>query len=63
MTTKELAIQALDIIKNHPNLASEINDLFQLAKDVIEEGGSEDHECELALESMHQLVTEKEDQS
>ena len=52
MNLRELANEGSKIVRNNPNLRTEINDLYCLAKDEIEEGGSEDHECELAYSDM-----------
>jgi hypothetical protein len=45
-----------DQIKLYPNLKEEILDFFYLAKDEIEEGGSEYHEVTLAINSIEELT-------
>jgi hypothetical protein len=45
-----------DMIKLYPNLKEEILDFFYLAIDEIEEGGSERHEIELAINSIEELT-------
>jgi hypothetical protein len=45
-----------DQIKLYPNLKEEILDFFYLAIDEIEEGGSERHEIELAINSIEELT-------
>jgi hypothetical protein len=45
-----------DKIKLYPNLKEEILDFYYLAKDEIEEGGSERHEIELAINSIEELT-------
>ena len=45
-----------DKIKLYPNLKEEILDFFYLAIDEIEEGGSERHEIELAINSIEELT-------
>ena len=55
---KQLAMYCLEVISKHPKLASEINELFQLCKDEIEQGGSETHEIELCYGSIKELLEE-----
>lgn len=42
----------------YPNLKEEILDFYYLAKDEIEEGGSEMHEINLAINSINELINE-----
>lgn len=42
----------------YPNLKMEILDFYYLAKDEIEEGGSEHHEINLAMNSINELIEE-----
>lgn len=58
MNISELKAEAIRIIKEIPALKSEIQDLYSLALSEIEEGGSESHECSLALSDMEELVKE-----
>lgn len=46
---KELTKQ---LIADYPQHTEELVDLYQLAVDEIDEGGSEAHECELAFSDM-----------
>ena len=56
MTLQDLRIKSIELVKQYPQHEDQIRDLFFLAQDEIEEGGSEAHECELALSDMEYLV-------
>jgi hypothetical protein len=43
-------------IKEHPQLEGEIRGLYELADTEIEEGGSEIHECSLAVQDIEELL-------
>ena len=58
MNIQTLKAEALKIIKEFPDLADDVKDLFELAMTEIEEGGSESHECQLAINDMEELVKE-----
>lgn len=58
MNLPELKAEAIRIIKAKPELKSEISELYYLAVSEVEEGGSEMHECELALNDMLELEKE-----
>ena len=58
MNIKQLKEHAQGIIQNHPILKDEVVELFELAMTEIEEGGSESHECQLAINDMDELVNE-----
>ncbi len=58
MNTQTLKQEANRIIKEIPALEDEVRDLFDLAMSEIEEGGSESHECQLAINDMEELVKE-----
>lgn len=57
---KKLVEDLRAVIAKHPQLKEQVNDLFQLCKDEIEEGGSEMHEIELCRGSVQELVDEIE---
>jgi len=59
MNLHELKTYAVKMAKENPTLKSEIYDYVQLAIDEIEEGGSEDHECNLAQRDIEFIVNEK----
>ena len=48
----QLKTEAIRIINNNPGYKDEITELYYLAKSEIEDGGSEEHECELAYNDM-----------
>ena len=56
MNLQQLKVEALKIIKEKPELKSEIQDLYSLSISEIEEGGSEMHECQLAYNDMLELI-------
>lgn len=58
MNIQTLKAEATRIIKDWPSLKNEVIDLFELAMTEIEEGGSESHECQLAINDMEELVKE-----
>lgn len=46
----------LQLVANHPEHKEQLMELYQLAVDETEEGGSEAHECELAISDMEYLI-------
>lgn len=58
MNIQTLKAEVTRIIKEVPDLKDEVIDLFELAMTEIEEGGSESHECQLAINDMEELVNE-----
>jgi hypothetical protein len=58
MNLEQLKQMTKQLIVTHPTLKEELVDLFQLAVDEIDEGGSEMHECHLAYQDMMELVDE-----
>lgn len=56
MTLQELRTKSIELVKQYPQYEDQIRDLFFLAQDEIEEGGSEAHECELAISDMEYLI-------
>ena len=50
--------EAKRIIEECPDLESEVLDFVQLAHSEVEEGGSESHECELAINDILELEKE-----
>lgn len=55
---KQLTDYAKEMMVKYPNHKSEIQDIYSLCMDEIEEGGSVEHECQLAMEDIRQLVGE-----
>ena len=60
MTLHELRERSIELAKEHPMYEDQIRDLFVLAQDEIEDGGSEAHECELAISDMESLIMDGE---
>jgi len=58
MTLSDLKKYAEGVSKQYPQIDDEVRDLFFLAQDEIEDGGSEAHECELAVGSIDELIAE-----
>ena len=56
MKIKELVRYCQDSILKYPIIESEIRDFYQLAIDEIEQGGSQEHECELAYFDIKALI-------
>lgn len=56
MTLQELRTKSIELTKQYPQYGDLIRDLFFLAQDKIEEGGSEAHECELAISAMEYVI-------
>jgi len=50
--------EALRLIDMYPKKSEEIRGFYFLAQDEIEEGGSEEHECQLAYNDMLECVNE-----
>jgi hypothetical protein len=57
-TTEELRKHLIQVIKEYPDLKSDIVSLWQLCLDEIEEGGSQIHEIELCLSDVDELIKE-----
>ena len=58
MTLNELSIYTKELTIKYPVLKQELIELYILACDEVEEGGSEAHECELAVSDMDSLIKE-----
>tara|TARA_B110000285_G_C15058850_1_gene581158 strand:- start:533 stop:709 length:177 start_codon:yes stop_codon:yes gene_type:complete len=56
MTLAELKTYAEKLSTENPKHDDTIRDLFFLAKDEVESGESEVHECELAITSMDDAI-------
>jgi hypothetical protein len=62
VNTNELYDWVLKQKKNYPHLAEEMQDLFQLCMDEIEEGSSISNEIYLCEDSIKQLTQDEEDE-
>lgn len=58
MNVQQLKKYCLEKIDQYPNLADEIRDIYSLALSEIEDGESEDNECELAWSDIEDLINE-----
>jgi hypothetical protein len=58
MTMRNLREWVTQKKREHPKLITEIEEFHQLCKDEIEEGGSEQHEIALCMESIADLISE-----
>ena len=60
MSVEELKEKTKESCFDHPEFAEDLMDLYSLALDEIDQGGSTWHECELALSDMEYLINTKE---
>lgn len=58
MTLGQLKTYAEDMSNRYPELNDQIRDLYFLAEMEVEDGESEDHECELAYSDIETLIEE-----
>lgn len=58
MTLKQLKTYVDDMSNRYPEHTDEIIDIYFLACNEVEEGGSETHECELAINDIDYLINE-----
>ena len=58
MTLSELKNYAEGISKQYPQIDEEVRDLYFLAEMEVEDGESENNECELAIGSIKELLTD-----
>ena len=58
MTLENLKKYAEGMSNTYPDLNDEIRDLYFLAEMEVEDGESETNECELAIGSIKQLISE-----
>jgi hypothetical protein len=56
MTLSELKSFTIDLIKQYPQHKGQLTEYYYLAESEVEEGGSIQHECELAERDMIDLV-------
>lgn len=56
MDKKTFKQKTLELMDRYPSYSEEFMDLYQYAMDEIEEGGSEDHECELSYNDMLEIL-------
>ena len=56
MNVQTLKEKTIELLKIHPAYAEEFEALLFLALDEIEDGGSEQHECDLAYNEMLEII-------
>ena len=55
MDLNELKIACFKKIKENPTLRSQVLDIYEMARDEIQDGGSVENEVELAFDSLEEL--------
>jgi hypothetical protein len=55
----ELLLIVKEAINNHPSKRAELIEIFEGARAEIEDGGSIDHEVELAVGAVNELISDK----
>lgn len=58
MNLSSLRVFLKESITKYPQHKSEIMSLYQLCLDEIEEGGSEEHECDLCYRDVEEIINE-----
>ena len=58
MTLRDLYQYCVEMANQHPDKAIEIHSLYDLAEMEVQDGESEDNECELAYSDINQLIKE-----
>lgn len=59
MNSKEFNEYCQEKIKEYPHLKDDILNIYDLAHDEIEQGGSEVHELSLAVQSIKDLISDE----
>ena len=59
MNLQMLTTYLKESITKHPQHKEEIMSLYQLCLDEIDEGGSEEHECDLCYRDVEDIVNEQ----
>ena len=58
MTLKELYQYCVEQSKKNPKLSNDIHSFYDLAEMEVQDGGSVEHECELAVSDIDELINE-----
>ena len=61
MTLQELNKYCVEMIKQHPHHEMEIRNFYDLAEMEVEDGASVEHECELAISDIEDLINGESD--
>jgi hypothetical protein len=56
MTLRDLYQYCVETVEKYPSMTNEIHGFYDLAQMEVEDGGSEDHECELAVSDINDLI-------
>ena len=56
MTLRDLYQYCQEVGEKYPSMANKIMGFYDLAQMEVEDGGSEDHECELAVSDINDLI-------
>ncbi len=56
MTLRDLYQYCQEVSEKYPSMASKIMGFYDLAQMEVEDGESEDHECELAVGDINDLI-------
>ena len=56
MTLRDLYQYCVETAEKYPSMASKIMGFYDLAQMEVEDGESEDHECELAVGDINDLI-------
>ena len=60
---KQLVEDLRKVIAKFPQLSEDVNGMYRLCKDEIEEGGSPDHEIDSCRQAVRDLIEEIEEDS
>lgn len=59
MTLRDLYLYCVETAKQHPDKSIAIHSFYDLAEMEIQGGGSVEHECELAVSDIEELINSK----
>jgi len=55
-TLNELQMECRTLMRRYPNRINDIMDIYEMARDEVNSGGSEVHEVELALGELNEMI-------
>ena len=59
MTLRDLYQYCVEQAKQHPEVSNDIHSFYDLAEMEVQDGSSVEHECELAVSDIEDLVNNK----
>ena len=59
MTLRDLYQYCQEVSEKYPELSNEIDTFYDLAQMEVEDGASVEHECELAISDIEELINSK----